>query len=131
HTVTAAVGHYRFSRIRIQHDTRVRVSDVQVRGRRSPTIEVDVELPAYPSSPRVIAAARYLAARAGANAFAVIDDHGRLAGVDVHRRYHSASIVKSMLLVAYLRMLADQSRPLDGASQALLYPMIHSSDNNA
>jgi hypothetical protein len=79
----------------------------------------------------VIAAAHYLAGRAGTNAFAVIDDHGTLAGIDVHRRYHSASIVKSMLLVAYLRMLADQRRPLDGASQALLYPMIHSSDNSA
>jgi hypothetical protein len=131
HTVTAGDGHYRFSRILIERDTRVRVSDLGAPGRRSPTIQVDLELPAYPASPRVVAAARYLAGRAGANAFAVIDDHGRLAGIDVHRRYHSASIVKSMLLVAYLRMLADQRRPLDGASQALLYPMIHSSDNNA
>jgi hypothetical protein len=131
HTVTAADGHYRFSRIRIERDTRVRVSDVGTPGRRSPTIEVDVELPAYPASLRVIAAAGYLAGRAGGNAFAVIDDHGRLEGIDVHRRFHSASIVKSMLLVAYLRMLADQRRSLDGASQALLYPMIHASDNNA
>jgi hypothetical protein len=131
HTLTVADGHYRFSRIRIERDTRVRVSDVGAPGRRSPTIQVDVEMPAYPASPRVMAAAGYLAGRIGANAFAVVDDHGRLAGVDVHRRYHSASIVKSMLLVAYLRMLADHRRSLDGASQARLYPMIHSSDNNA
>ena len=131
HTVTAADGHYRFSRIRIERDTRIRVSDVREPGRSGPTIEVEVELPAYPSPSRVLAAGDYLAGRAGAHSFAVIDDHGRLAGVDVDRRYHSASIVKSMLLVAYLRMLADQHRPLEGASQALLYPMIHSSDNNA
>jgi len=35
------------------------------------------------------------------------------------------------MLVAYLQMLARQHRPLDRASRALLYPMIHSSDNAA
>jgi hypothetical protein len=49
---------------------------------------------------------------------------GRLVG-------SAGSVVKSMLLVAYLRMLDYQHRPLDPASQALLYPMIHSSDNAA
>jgi hypothetical protein len=86
---------------------------------------------AYPSSERVIAAAHYLATRAGTKAFAVIDDEDRLAGVSLHRRFHSASVVKSMLLVAYLRMLAEHDRPLDGAGRALLYPMIHSSNNEA
>jgi hypothetical protein len=86
---------------------------------------------AYPRSRDVIAAARYLASREGRDAFALIDDRGRLAGVDVHTRFHSASTVKSMLLVAYLKMLAHERRGLDGASQGLLYPMIHSSDNAA
>src|SRR6202011_1055592 len=36
-----------------------------------------------------------------------------------------------VLLVAYLRMLAYQHRSIDALSQALLYPMIHSSDNAA
>ncbi len=76
-------------------------------------------------------AARYLAGRAGKKAFAVLNDHGSLAGVSLHRRFHSASVVKSMLLVAYLRMLSEQHRPLDAAGRALLYPMIHSSDNEA
>jgi Beta-lactamase enzyme family len=92
---------------------------------------VIVELPAYPSAGRVQAAARYLAGRAGASAFAVVDDHGRLAGHDLDRRFSSASMVKSMMLVAYLQMLARQHRPLDRSSRTLLYPMIHSSDNRA
>ena len=85
----------------------------------------------FPSSRDVIAAARYLSHRIGRDAFAVIDDRGRLAGVDVHERFHSASVVKTMLLVAYLGMLARQRRPLDRRGEALLYPMIHSSDNQA
>jgi hypothetical protein len=87
--------------------------------------------PLYPSRRRVGAAARFLAGRAGTKAFAVIDTHGRLEGVDVDRRFHSASVVKSMLLVAYLRMLAARHRSLDAAARGLLYPMIHSSDNDA
>jgi hypothetical protein len=85
----------------------------------------------YPSSQRVIAVARYLAGRSGRKAFAVVDDDDRLAGLNAHSRFHSASVVKSMLLVAYLRMLARQRRSLDADDRALLYPMIHSSDNEA
>jgi hypothetical protein len=90
-----------------------------------------VEAPAYPPSGRVGVAARYLAGRAGTKAFAVVDDHGGVAGVQLHRRFHSASVVKSMLLVAYLQMLDRQHRSLSSASRALLYPMIHSSNNEA
>jgi hypothetical protein len=85
----------------------------------------------YPSARRLTAAKRFLATRAGTKAFAVIDSRGRLLGVHIHRRFHSASVVKSMLLVAYLRMLARRHLGLSGASEALLYPMIHSSDNDA
>jgi hypothetical protein len=131
HTWTGATGRYRFAHVRVYRDTRYRVADMGAGGAVGRVVEVTVELPVYPASQRVIAAARYLGARAGTNAFAVVDDHGRLAGVSLHRRFHSASVVKSMLLVAYLRMLADRGRSLDGESQALLYPMIHSSDNGA
>jgi Beta-lactamase enzyme family len=34
-------------------------------------------------------------------------------------------------LVAYLRLLAQEGRDLDGRARGLLYPMIHSSDNDA
>jgi hypothetical protein len=87
--------------------------------------------PSYPSRPRVRAATRFLSRRAGRKAFAVVDDRGRLAGYHVHNRFHSASVVKSMLLVAYLRHLAAEHRGLDAASKGLMYPMIHSSDNDA
>jgi hypothetical protein len=87
--------------------------------------------PAYPSSSRVRAATRFLRARAGRKAFAVIDDRGHLRGYRVHSRFHSASTVKSMLLVAYLRKLGAEHRALDATSKGLLYPMIHSSDNDA
>jgi hypothetical protein len=85
----------------------------------------------YPSPARLRAAKRFLSARSGRKAFAVIDDEGRLEGYHVHSRFHSASVVKSMLLVAYLRRLARGHRGLDDESRGLLYPMIHSSDNDA
>ena len=85
----------------------------------------------YPSATRVRHAQRYIARRAGRKAFAVVDDDGRLKGFELHSRFHSASVVKSMLLVAYLRKLAREHRSLDEDSKGLLYPMIHSSDNDA
>ncbi len=85
----------------------------------------------YPFGLRVAAAARYISHRAGRTAFAVIDSEGRLSGVHVHRTFVSASVVKAMLLVAYLRKLRSHHRPLDGGSRSILYPMIHVSDNSA
>jgi len=131
HTWTLAGGRYRLASMRSQHDVRYRVIDIAAGHLAGPVVEVLVELPPYPSSARVLAAGSYLARRAGQTAFAVVDDRGRLAGGNVHRRFSSASVVKSMMLVAYLQMLARRHRPLDGVSRALLYPMIHSSDNAA
>jgi hypothetical protein len=88
----------------------------------------------YPSATRVDAAERYIARRAGRKAFAVDDgdkDGDDVKGYAIHSRFHSASVVKSMLLVAYLRMVAREHRPLDEDDRGVLYPMIHSSDNDA
>ena len=131
HTWTLSGGRYRFAGLRSDHDLRYRVIDIAAAHLAGPVVRVLVESPTYPSLDRVLTAERYLARRAGETAFAVVDDRGRLAGRDVHRRFSSASVVKSMMLVAYLQMLARQRRPLDGASRALLYPMINSSDNAA
>ncbi len=90
-----------------------------------------VPLPTFPSAPAIGTAEAYLDTRAGHTGFAVVNTQGQLSGVRMHDQFHSASLVKAMLLVAYLRMLAAQHRGLDGSSTALLYPMIHVSDNNA
>jgi len=90
-------------------------------------------LPAgFPGPGAVAAAGRYLAGRAGRTAFAVIDSEGRLSGVHIHWTFVSASVVKAMLLVAYLRRLdAEGHRTVDSYSNSFLYPMIHVSDNSA
>jgi hypothetical protein len=85
----------------------------------------------YPSSAAVAGASRFLSSRAGATAFAVVDSQGRLAGVRLHEHFRTASIVKAMMLVAYLQMLSAQHRGLNAGDRSLLYPMIHVSDNNA
>jgi plasmid stability protein len=85
----------------------------------------------YPSAAAVARARSYLRDRSGTKAFAVIGPEGAARGVNIHLRFHSASVVKSMLLVAYLRHLAAHDRSLEPEDRALLYPMIHSSDNEA
>jgi Beta-lactamase enzyme family len=85
----------------------------------------------YPSPGAIAAAARFLEARAGRTAFAVVDSSGRLAGVRVREHFQTASVIKVMMLVAYLQMLQARHRGLTGADTALLYPMIHISDNDA
>jgi hypothetical protein len=87
--------------------------------------------PAYPGSAAIAAVGRYLAGRAGRTAFAVVDSTGRLHGVRMHQQFGSASVVKAMLLVAYLRRLASRGAGLDPGSRSKLYPMIHVSDNGA
>jgi hypothetical protein len=85
----------------------------------------------FPFASRIASARRYLAGRSGYTAFAVVDSQGRVSGVNVHRRFVTASVVKAMLLCAYLRKLAAAHRGLDSGSRSILYPMIHVSDNNA
>jgi hypothetical protein len=125
HTTVRPGGRFRFPPLRVSGDTAYRV-----RGLRSAPVLVTVLLPPYPSGQRVAAAVRYLAGRGGASGFAVVDSRGRLHGWNLHERFHSASVVKAMMLVAYLRMLEAHRAPLDAGSRALLYPMIHESNND-
>ncbi|GAC1437784.1 MAG: hypothetical protein NVSMB51_12620 [Solirubrobacteraceae bacterium] len=83
--------------------------------------------PPYPAAARVTSAAHFLAARRGRTAFALVDSRGGISGAHMHRTFVSASVVKAMLLVGLLRELPT----LDASSRAILYPMIHVSDNNA
>jgi hypothetical protein len=133
HATTRAGGVYRFARLRPDSSTRYRVRPASVPGAASASVAITVEIPLveFPHSGGVIAAAHYLSLRAGVTAFAVYDNEHKLSGTNVHARFHSASVVKSMLLVAYLQTLAAQHRGLSSQSTGLIYPMIHSSDNNA
>ena len=66
----------------------------------------------YPGPAGIRRARGYLARRAGYTSFAVIDSEGRISGAHLHRRFVSASVVKAMLLTAYLRAAgAPSPRP--------------------
>jgi Beta-lactamase enzyme family len=83
-----------------------------------------------PWHPHIRAAADYAASRAGGISFGVRTDR-RLHGVAVERVVPSASVVKAMLLVAYLRRPGVRDRDLTAGERALLGPMIRRSDNSA
>ena len=55
-------------------------------------------------------ARRFAAAREGRVSFAVLGPGGRITGPGTDTTYESASLVKAMILVAYLRMLAAEER---------------------
>jgi beta-lactamase class A len=80
--------------------------------------------------PDVRAAVKYLHARAGHVSFAVRTEH-HLWGYERTRGVHSASVVKALLLVAYLDDPRVRARPLTAADHRLIDPMIRRSDNVA
>src|SRR3954453_15817607 len=84
--------------------------------------------PAPHWQPDIEAARAYARTRPGTVAFAVRTE-SRLWGSHVDQRFRSASVLKAMLLVAYLRHARD--RPLRASERALLTPMIRRSDNFA
>lgn len=83
-----------------------------------------------PWRPDVAAAKRYALHRHGVIAFAVRTPT-RAWGWHAYRTFPSASLVKAILLVAYLDRASVRSRPLRGSDRALLAPMIRRSDNDA
>jgi hypothetical protein len=86
----------------------------------------------FPGPAAIAGAERYLNSRGGHMALAVVDSEGRLSGIRDHDRFITGSVVKAMLLVAYLRRLDAQGKHrVDSYSNSFLYPMIHVSDNNA
>jgi zinc D-Ala-D-Ala dipeptidase len=87
-------------------------------------------LPArFPALRRVRAVQRWLRARGGSNSWALRDSWGRMHGYAPQRAYVSASLVKAMLLVAYLRGIGN--RAPDAGERASLGPMITVSSNDA
>ena len=88
--------------------------------------------PAYATAwrPDTEAAKEYSASRLGQISFAVRTER-HLYGVEVRRTVPSASVLKAMLLVAYLRGPDVRDRALRKADRNLLGPMIRWSDNVA
>jgi D-alanyl-D-alanine dipeptidase len=87
-------------------------------------------LPArFPPLARVRAARRFLSGRGATNSWALIDSWGRLRTFAPNRSYVSASLVKAMLLVAYLRQIGN--RAPDANERASLGSMITVSSNDA
>jgi Beta-lactamase enzyme family len=86
----------------------------------------------FPTPADIARAERYLSTRRGHTALAVVNTNGRVSGVNLDEQFITGSVVKAMLLVAYLRRLnAMGQRAIDSASNALLVPMIEVSDNSA
>src|SRR5688572_9119780 len=76
--------------------------------------------------PDVAGAAAWAAKRQGTVTFAVRTGD-RLWGRGLDQQFPTASVLKAMLMTAYLRQARD--RPLDSGDRALLRPMIRRSDN--
>lgn len=85
--------------------------------------------PRYPWAERVVSASKFAKARAGRVSWAVVDPRGRVRGQNIHARHTSASVVKAMLLVAYLNHGDVPRRSLRRSENAFLRPMIVRSDN--
>jgi hypothetical protein len=71
----------------------------------------------------------YLAQRAGVESFALVDARGHIHPYRGRLRAPSASLLKAMLLVAYLNRADVRHRDLRAADRNLLAPMIRWSDN--
>jgi hypothetical protein len=85
---------------------------------------------AVPWRPDVAAARRFARRRAGAVSFAVRTE-GSFYGLRPRRAYSSASVVKAMLLVAYLNDRRVRRRPLRREERSLLNLMVRHSSNRA
>lgn len=83
-----------------------------------------------PNQAHLRTTSQWAAERAGSVSWAVIDSAGRIHGRHATRRYESASVSKSLMLVAALRQVGNR-RAVPGDLAALLGPMIRRSDNGA
>jgi hypothetical protein len=81
----------------------------------------------FPRYRSIVEAEHYAAHRLGRVSFAVMRTDGRIRGLATNRQEPSASVVKAMLLAAYLRHHHHPS----AAARATLSPMIRVSDNGA
>jgi Protein of unknown function (DUF3152) len=100
-------------------------------GEVSSSVPSQVPRATFPSARALDRARRYAKHRAGLVSFAVIDTGGGAHHYRGRARYASASVIKAMFLVAYLRKVKAEGRDLTSSERALLDPMIRVSDNDA
>jgi hypothetical protein len=87
--------------------------------------------PTWPVKGALDEARKIAASRSGVISFAAIGPGGRTLESDPDRQYFSASVTKSVMLVAELRRLRREQLPLDEETRSLLERMITVSDNDA
>jgi hypothetical protein len=85
----------------------------------------------WPVEGAVADAERIARSRDGVVSFAAVGPDGTAVGYEPDRQFYSASVSKSMLLVAELRRLRREGTPLDQPTRSLLEQMITVSDNDA
>jgi hypothetical protein len=85
----------------------------------------------FPNRDRIEAVRQYLKQRVGVVGVGVIDSQGGVRGVHDTRRFRTASVIKAMLLVRYLRKVAREDRALTSDERSHLEPMIRVSSNDA
>lgn len=78
---------------------------------------------------RRASAVEFAESRAGVESFAVVDLGGKVRGYHRWRITPSASVLKPMLMVAYLNLSSVRDRELTDRDRSLLAPMIRWSDN--
>ena len=84
---------------------------------------------ALPSTRAIEDARRFAASREGRISFAVLGGGGQIVGRRTEEQYKSASLVKAMILVAFLRDLAAQEREPTELELTRMGDMIRTSDN--
>lgn len=85
----------------------------------------------YGWAQRVAAAKQFADGRMGRISFALVDESGRLHGSHPDRIHNSASVVKVMFMVAFLRQPGVRHDSLTSGERHLLRPMITHSDDAA
>ena len=84
-----------------------------------------------PAPAQLERAASYARARQGNASFAVVDTAGQVRGVEGRRSFTSASVVKAMILVAYLDLVQSRGTSLTDTERSQLSEMIRRSDNTS
>jgi len=111
--------------------TAIRPSPVAAADQQASHPQADPVAEPYPWAERTASASGYARTRVGRIAFAVMDESGRVHGQRLRAPFLSASLVKAMLLVAYLDRPEVARRALGARERKLLAPMITRSDNDA